>query len=83
MYKLFAETKYSAKLYILDEELNSVLSDYNNMPGFLIDNSCYDWGIIREIRENPQDISIKLATEEGRILCIGTSIQNKENWQAI
>ncbi|WP_097013985.1 sensor histidine kinase [Anaerocolumna aminovalerica] len=77
MYKLFAETKYSAKLYILDEELNSVLSDYNNMPGFLIDNSCYDWGIIREIRENPQDISIKLATEEGRILCIGTSIQKQ------
>jgi len=77
MYKLFAETEYFAKLYILDEELNSVLSDNNHMPGFLVDNSCYDWGIIREIREKPQDISIKLATEEGRILCIGTGIQNQ------
>ncbi len=77
MYKLFAETEYFAKLYILDEELNSVLSDNNHMPGFLVDNSCYDWGIIREIREKPQDISIKLATEEGRILCIGTGIQNE------
>lgn len=78
MYKLFTETEYFAKLYILDGELNSVLSDYNRMPGFLIDNSCYDWGIIREIREKPQDISIKLATEEGRILCIGTGIQIQE-----
>jgi sensor histidine kinase YesM len=77
MYKLFAETEYSANLYILDRDLNFVLSDYNRVPGFLIDNSCYDWGIIREIREKPQDVSIKLATDEGRILCIGTGIQKQ------
>ncbi|WP_313134339.1 sensor histidine kinase [Anaerocolumna sp.] len=77
MYNLFAETGYSANLYILDKDLNSLLSDYNHMPGFLIDNSCYDWGVIREIREKPQDISIKLATDEGRILCIGTGIQKQ------
>ncbi|ABX42506.1 sensor histidine kinase [Lachnoclostridium phytofermentans] len=78
MYKLYAEAEYYAKLYILDEELNSVLSDNIRMPSFLIDNSCYDWGIIREIRENPQGISITLATEDGRILCIGTGIQNRD-----
>lgn len=77
MYKLLAETEYFAKLYILDEDMNSVLSDYNHMPGFLLDKTCYDWGILREIREKPQDISLKLATEQGRILCIGTGIQKK------
>lgn len=75
MYHLSADTKYTAKLYILDSELNSVLTDYNDMPGFIINNTCYDWGIIRKIREKPRDISIKLATDAEKILCIGTGIQ--------
>ncbi len=78
MYKLSSKTKYAAKLYILDSELNSVFSDYNQMPGFLIDNTCYDWGIIRKIRENPQSISLKITTGKEQVLCIGTGIQDQE-----
>lgn len=75
MYQLSSETNCSANLYILDKELKSVLPDYRDMAPFLIDPSCYKWGIIREISEDPQNISIKLAQEDTRVLCIGSGIQ--------
>lgn len=77
IYKSFEEAGYPGTLYVLDEELHSVLPYNNEMPPFLVDYSCFDWGIIRKIRANPGDISLNLGMDNGRILCIGTAIQEE------
>jgi sensor histidine kinase YesM len=77
MYQLTSKTGYSAKLYILNTKLRSVLPDADLVPEFVLDTSCSDWGILHEIQEEPQKLSLQLASGENRILCIGKGIQEK------
>lgn len=77
MYQLASKTGCSAKLYIMDTGLGSVLPDSDLLPEFILDTFCSDWGILHEIQKEPQKISIRLASGESRILCMGTGIQEK------
>lgn len=78
MYQLHSGTGNKANLYILDSKLNPVFSE-DDQPEFIANKSAYDWGIIREIRNNPSRISYHLIKDEKTILCLGTGIRlNKD-----
>lgn len=74
MYHLHSVTGNKANLYILDSNLNFVLSE-DTQPEFLINKTAYDWGIIRKIRNKPDQISFQLINDEKNILCLGTGIR--------
>lgn len=75
MYHLHSKTGNKANLYILDSNLNSVFSE-DNQPEFIINRAFFDWGIFRQIRNNPHQISCQLIKDEKNTLCLGTGIQH-------
>lgn len=74
MYSLNQKTGYPSDLYIYDINLNSILPNGNSQTDFKLGQSKFNWGIFREINDNPQNISIKLTSSENRILCIGRGV---------
>ncbi|WP_276929246.1 sensor histidine kinase [Herbinix luporum] len=74
MYQLYSTTGYRANLYILDNNLNSILSN-DEEPQFIIDKSTNNWGILQKIKDNPDQVSYQLNNYDKNLLCIGTGIQ--------
>jgi two-component system sensor histidine kinase YesM len=74
MKQMAATTGYSGELYILDVELKQILIDGSDVPIFLSDEAYGGWGILREISENPQKVSVKIETGAENYLCIGSCI---------
>lgn len=77
MKQMSASTGYSGELYILDDRLKKVLADNSDVPVFLSDEAYGGWGILREIGENPQKVSVMIETGDDDYLCIGSSIQKE------
>ena len=74
MYQLHSQTGCKADLYILDINLNTVFGE-GDRPEFIVNKTMYNWGIIREIRNKPDQITYYLINNETNILCLGMGIQ--------
>lgn len=77
MKQMAASTGYSGELYILDGSFNQVLVDTSELPVFLSDGAYGGWGILREISNNPQRVTVMVEKDEENYLCIGSSIQKE------
>lgn len=78
MYELATSLGYEGKLYILNVELQPMLLGEEEVPAFMISNTCDDWGIIRAIKQQPSQMSIRImSTEEDKLLCMGSGIRSK------
>lgn len=74
MKQMAASTGYSGELYILDDRFNQVLVDSSDVPVFLSDEAYGGWGILHEISQNPQRVTVMIERDEETYLCIGSSI---------
>lgn len=74
MYQLHSRTKCNADLYILDINLNPVFGD-GALSELIINKTLDNWGIIREIRNKPDQISYYLINNKTNILCLGAGLQ--------
>ncbi len=73
LYQLHLTTGYKGQLYILDGQLNEVFGS-GEEPGFLVDNTTANWGILREVRLQSDRVSYQLVNDEKKLLCVGTGI---------
>lgn len=75
IYQMTKETNYHAEIYVLDEKLNPIVWNGDPEDTFLCRNLNPEVGILREIDEHPDEISIRVTSLEAAYLCLGTSIR--------
>ena len=63
IYEISNKLDRKATLYVLDQNLGSVISGTKELPSYLDGDYYANWGIFRIMNENPQEIALKLVED--------------------
>lgn len=74
VYQVGRESECQGNLYILDEHQQILFAFDERIPAFLINPEYAQWGILRSLGEEQEEVVIRL---QESVLCIGKAIKDK------